>query len=234
MHMDILKIGQTGTLQNELQDWPVSRQSAPSRPTDEDHVKVDIGLPGTDHTVYDRNGKVSGSKESTDSSKTTESDDPELSDEEQQELQELKQTDSAVRAHEMAHVAAGGSLVRGGPSFEYRKGPDGNNYAVSGEVNIDSSKEKTPEQTLIKMQRVQAAALAPADPSGQDRAVASQAAQTAQQARVEIARKAMSGNEGSPSGPGTGTDKAAGSHPYKAAAGNAVSSGTRTSFHTIV
>lgn len=41
------------------------------------------------------------------------------------------------------------------------------------------------------MQQVQAAALAPADPSGQDRSVAAQAAQTAAQARLEIAQQTL-------------------------------------------
>ena len=47
-------------------------------------------------------------------------------------------------------------------------------------------------------QRIRAAALAPADPSGQDRAVAAQATQMEQQARVELAqqrREESSGND---------------------------------------
>jgi hypothetical protein len=43
---------------------------------------------------------------------------------------------------------------------------------------------------------VQAAALAPADPSPQDRAVAAQAAATAQKAQAELARSTLPGAKG--------------------------------------
>ena len=52
---------------------------------------------------------------------------------------ELVQSDHRVRAHEQAHVSAGGNLVRGGPNFEYSTGPDKNRYAVAGEVSIDTT-----------------------------------------------------------------------------------------------
>src|SRR3989339_504970 len=98
-----------------------------------------------------------------------------LSEEDKKQVDELKKTDKKVRANEQAHMAAGGGVVRGGPSYSYQKGPDGRSYAVGGEVSIDTSKEKTPQQTITKMQRVKAAALAPGDPSAQDRSAASQA-----------------------------------------------------------
>lgn len=100
---------------------------------------------------------------------------------------ELKKTDQAVRQHEMAHMAAGGGLITSGASYTYVRGPDGQNYAVAGEVGIDTSPGRTPEETISKAQRIRAAALAPADPSSQDRAVAAQATQMEQQARMEIA-----------------------------------------------
>ncbi|MDD3518384.1 MAG: putative metalloprotease CJM1_0395 family protein [Chromatiales bacterium] len=103
--------------------------------------------------------------------------------------QELKDRDAQVRAHERAHVMAGGSLVRGGANFTYEKGPDGQMYAVGGEVKIDTSSERTPEETLDKAERIIQAAMAPVDPSPQDRAVAAQAAQMAAQARVDVARQ---------------------------------------------
>ena len=78
--------------------------------------------------------------------------------------------------------------MRGG-SFTYRKGPDGQMYAVGGEVVIDTSAvPDNPRATVAKMQQVQAAAMAPADPSPQDRAVAAQAAATAAKALSELAR----------------------------------------------
>ncbi|MDR1662161.1 MAG: hypothetical protein LBR95_07025 [Azoarcus sp.] len=102
-------------------------------------------------------------------------------------VEEMKATDRAVRAHEAAHMAAGGSLVTSGASYSYETGPDGQRYAVAGEVGIDTSKGRTPEETLIRADQIRRAALAPADPSPQDRAVAAAAAQMAAEARAEIA-----------------------------------------------
>ena len=104
---------------------------------------------------------------------------------EQRKLEQLKQRDRQVKAHETAHKAAGGSLT-GSIQYEYQTGSDGKRYAVGGEVSIDTSKERTPEATLQKAERIRAAALAPADPSAQDRAVASKAAQMAVEARTEL------------------------------------------------
>lgn len=108
-------------------------------------------------------------------------------------IQELKSRDQAVRAHELAHLAAAGQFARGGAQFEYRVGPDGKRYAVGGEVSIDSSRESDPQQTLEKAEAIRQAALAPADPSSQDRRVAMQATAMAAQARVEIAREQSQG-----------------------------------------
>lgn len=112
-----------------------------------------------------------------------------LTPEEQLELRELQQTDRKVRAHEMAHIAASGGLASGGASFSYRTGPDGQRYAVGGEVSIDTSAGRTPEDTLAKAKRVKAAALAPADPSPQDRKVAAMADRMAMQALTEISTR---------------------------------------------
>jgi hypothetical protein len=112
----------------------------------------------------------------------------ELSADDRRRVEELKSTDRAVRAHEAAHMAAGGSLVTSGASFSYETAPDGQRYAVAGEVGIDTSKGRTPEETLVRAQQIRAAALAPADPSGQDRSVAAAASQMAADARAEIAR----------------------------------------------
>ena len=106
---------------------------------------------------------------------------------EYKELQDLKTRDREVRQHEQAHVAAGGAHVAGGPTFSYTRGPDGRQYATGGEVPIDDSPVPgDPEATIRKMQTVQSAALAPAEPSAQDRAVAAKAAQAENQARVEL------------------------------------------------
>jgi len=110
-----------------------------------------------------------------------------LSSEEQNQVADLKSRDQEVRTHEMAHMMVGGNLVRKGASYQYQTGPDGQRYAVGGEVSIDSSAVKgDPAATIRKMEQVKRAALAPAEPSGQDRAVASAAAQTEAAARQEL------------------------------------------------
>lgn len=111
----------------------------------------------------------------------------ELTEEEQRQLEELKARDREVRAHEAAHRAVGGQHVRGGISYSYQTGPDGNQYAIGGEVSIDASPVPgDPQATLQKAEQVRQAALAPADPSAQDRAVAAQATQMSAEARAEI------------------------------------------------
>jgi hypothetical protein len=110
-----------------------------------------------------------------------------LSGDELKELTELKARDREVRAHEAAHQAVGGQYA-GAMSFTYQRGPDGAQYAVGGEVSIDLSPvQGDPQATIQKMQTVRAAAMAPAEPSGQDRAVAAQAMQILLQAQSELA-----------------------------------------------
>jgi hypothetical protein len=102
-------------------------------------------------------------------------------------IMELEQIDTEVRSHEMAHIAAGGGLITSGASFTYQRGPDGNNYAVAGEVGIDTSAiPGDPQATAQKMRQVKSAALAPASPSAQDLKVASKAAALAAKASSEI------------------------------------------------
>ncbi len=113
----------------------------------------------------------------------------ELTDEERAEVDELKSRDREVRQHEQAHMAAAGPYANGGPSFEYTRGPDGKRYAVGGEVQIDTSRESEPEATIRKAQQIYRAALAPADPSSQDRSVASQAKKMEMEARSELSKQ---------------------------------------------
>lgn len=108
---------------------------------------------------------------------------------EQKQLQKLKETDRKVRQHEMAHLAASGGIAVSGANFQYQRGPDGVNYAIGGDVKIDTSRESTPQATINKAQRIVAAALAPADPSPQDRSVAASARQMEAQARMEQAKE---------------------------------------------
>lgn len=130
----------------------------------------------------------------------------ELTEEERREVEKLKQRDAEVRRHEAAHKAAAGKYAKGGPTFEYETGPDGKQYAVGGEVQIDTSEVSgDPQATIQKMQQIQRAANAPAEPSSQDRRVAAQAARAEAKARAELAEENRQGdgsNGGSESGGG--------------------------------
>ena len=110
-----------------------------------------------------------------------------LTDAEQREVAELAARDREVRAHEQAHANVGGRYA-GAPSYQFERGPDGRSYAVAGQVSIDTSPvPNDPEATIAKAQIVRSAALAPAQPSAQDRAVAAQATALEIQARQELA-----------------------------------------------
>ncbi len=107
---------------------------------------------------------------------------------EEKQVDKLKQRDQEVRAHEQAHARVGGAYA-GAPSYTFQQGPDGKRYAIGGEVQIDTSKERTPEATIRKMQVVIRAATAPADPSSQDLKVAQQARAQISEAQAEVRQK---------------------------------------------
>jgi hypothetical protein len=92
------------------------------------------------------------------------------------------------RAHEAAHQAAGGGFT-GAATFTYVTGPDGKRYAAGGEVPIQIPAADTPEEDIANLERVRAAALAPANPSGQDLSVAASASSGIAQATAELIRK---------------------------------------------
>ncbi len=128
-----------------------------------------------------------------------------LTDEQQKQVDKHKARDTKVRQHEAAHQAAGGGLV-GGASFTYQEGPDGRRYAIGGEVPITAGGASSPEATIRKMDQVKRAALAPADPSGQDLAVAAAATAAQAQARQELS-KAEAAEQAGTGGEGTGGEK---------------------------
>lgn len=111
---------------------------------------------------------------------------------EQRVISELATRDREVRAHEQAHASIGGQYA-GSPTYSFERGPNGVNYAVGGEVAIDTSPvPNDPEATLRKAQVIRAAASAPAEPSPQDRRVAAQAASLENEARAQIAAASSS------------------------------------------
>ena len=104
----------------------------------------------------------------------------------QQEIAELARRDREVRAHQQAYSAAGG-IAQGVTHYTYEMGPDGRLYAVEGEAHMDVSEiPGDPQATLARAEQIRRTALAPADPSPQDRAVAAKAAAVAARAREEI------------------------------------------------
>jgi hypothetical protein len=118
-----------------------------------------------------------------------------ISEQDLQQLRQLKSRDLVVRAHEAAHLAAASGIVVGGTSYSYQRGPDGVQYAIGGEVSIDTSKVAgDPNATLQKAQQIQAAALAPTQPSSQDRIVAARAAKMAIEAKAEISLQVIYNN----------------------------------------
>ncbi len=110
-----------------------------------------------------------------------------LSKEELRLIEQLKERDAEVRAHEQAHIAAGGAYITSGPSYSYQTGPDGRRYAIGGEVGIDTSMNPDdPEGNLAKARAIIRAALAPAEPSGQDMRVAQAARNMELRAQQEL------------------------------------------------
>jgi len=141
----------------------------------------------------------SNNKEAQNTFDTTTINDPAFSQAEIRLLEELKQVDTEVRRHEMAHIAAGGRYITSGATFTFKRGPDGKNYAVGGEVGIDTSPVPgDPQATLQKMRQIKSAALAPANPSSQDLKVASKATSNVSKAlsdlMMEQAKKQASSN----------------------------------------
>ncbi len=145
----------------------------------------------------DNAAEIPGTKSSTQTGGAAKK---QLTPDQEKEVEKLKKRDQDVRAHEMAHVAAGGANIKGGVSYSYQKGPDGTMYAIGGEVSIDVSPVKNdPRATINKMEAVKRAALAPADPSGADRSVAAAASQAEAAAQQELAQQ-KNGKTGSPEG----------------------------------
>lgn len=109
----------------------------------------------------------------------------ELTQDQKMQVIELQRRDLEVRTHEAAHMSAGAGLTTGA-SYSYQRGPDDKMYAIGGEVGIDTSSGKTPEETLKKAAQIKRAALAPAQPSSADLQVAATATNMEIDAKMEI------------------------------------------------
>ena len=150
---------------------------------------------GSSVSSYDASGKsnetqqaIEGRPEQSEDSSRQQQNDAEQRQQqaEQKEIKELQSRDQEVRSHEQAHASIGGRYA-GAPSYTYELGPDGRQYAVAGEVQIDIAPiAGDPQATIQKMQQVKAAALAPAEPSSADRRIAAEASQRLLQAQTEL------------------------------------------------
>lgn len=137
---------------------------------------------------------VAGTTEETAEEKTEQAaatpDDEALSPEQEEQVRALQLRDREVRLHEQQHASVGGQHA-GAPSYEYETGPDGKQYAVEGEVQIDLSPiADDPRATIDKMQQIKAAALAPAEPSQADKNAAARADQYILEAQAELQQPA--------------------------------------------
>ena len=123
---------------------------------------------------------------------------PRLSPEQEAQVRELQRRDAEVRAHEQAHASVGGPYA-GAPRYETTRGPDNRTYAIGGEVEIDLSPiPGDPAATIEKMAVVKRAALAPMEPSAQDRRVAQKADQLRLEAERELRTQETEARRASP------------------------------------
>ena len=87
-------------------------------------------------------------------------------------IADLQRRDHDVQLHENQHYQTGRPFTHA-PEYWYVNGPDGRRYAVSGVTRIDMSViPGDPGATLQKFLTLRRAALAPADPSDEDRRLA--------------------------------------------------------------
>lgn len=191
--------------------------TAPETEAAEGEADTSAGRPGAAGGTGAAVSAQGGANPAQGQSGASEKDDPDgdgLNEAEEKQVQELAKRDREVRAHEQAHARVGGPYA-GAPSYTFQQGPDGKRYAIGGEVQIDTGKEKTPQETIRKMQIVIRAALAPAEPSSQDLKVAQLARSQLSEAQAE-ARQAKADelqgsdeSEGATSGSGLSEGTAA-------------------------
>ncbi|MFK7828651.1 MAG: putative metalloprotease CJM1_0395 family protein [Congregibacter sp.] len=162
---------------------PVNADLEPQSAASDDSLSRDDAQSGSANT---ENDNLKPGNQRTDREGSTRDVVNGLEQEEIKLVRELAARDREVRAHEQAHANVGGRYA-GSPTYSFQKGPDGRQYAVGGEVSIDVSPVPgDPQATIDKARIVRRAALAPAQPSSQDRAVAAEATAIQQQASAEL------------------------------------------------
>lgn len=125
----------------------------------------------------------------SENSGTKTNDKDKITQEQQQEIAQLKARDAEVRTHEQAHIAAAAGLRTSAPSYDYETGPDGKKYAIGGEVNISFTRSDDLQEDIQNAETMRAAALAPAQPSSQDLSVAKNADKIIEEDRQKLAEQ---------------------------------------------
>ena len=147
------------------------------------------------HNQPNKQQSTSSIKNIQQNSRQSNSQQQELNIKEQQQIQKLRQRDSEVRQHELAHKTTGGRYA-GNINYTYQQGPDGRRYAVGGSVSMNLSAEPgEPEKTVEKAEQIRKAALAPAQPSVQDLKIAAKAARMKMEAKAKL-KNPQAKNEG--------------------------------------
>jgi hypothetical protein len=198
-----------GSLEKVNQTQPVSGSYVPQEP-------VRFSLSPEAQNIL-KNGADSSGTTKTDTLQCQAGYKLKLSADQKRQITKLQMNDLHVRNHEAQHMAVAGAYALGGASYQYTSGPDGRQYAVAGEVKLDASPVRNnPDATIKKAQTVRAAAMAPSDPSGADRAVAASATNMEMVARGELSKKLSEGKTAAnPSSPGLG-EKEKAAKKYKA------------------
>lgn len=104
-------------------------------------------------------------------------------------LKSLEKRDAEVRQHEQDHHSEAGEFASSGPELETVTASNGSSYAVGGKVKVDTTELADPSKTVAKMEKLERAALKPAEPSDQDRKVAGEAAAKRAKAMGEMSAR---------------------------------------------
>lgn len=147
-------------------------------------------------------GDVTTTTTTTSTSTSTETnsigtDKDKLTEDQQRQVEKLKERDKEVKTHEQAHLSSAGGLNASAPTYTYQTGPDGKQYAIGGEVSISFTPTGDPQKDLQAAEAMKNAALAPADPSSQDRSVAQEADKMIAQAQQEILQEKQGNSDSS-------------------------------------
>ena len=127
-----------------------------------------------------------GDREALDRPEAETSQRPDTQSAQQAQLRELQLRDREIRQNELAHQVVGGRYADLS-QLSFERGPDGQLYAISGDVSLDTAPVADDAQaTIDKMRVVRAAALAPANPSPEDIRIALEAMRQMLEAQAEL------------------------------------------------